>query len=78
MSGGWNKKGGGLFGYFDANDVNVLKFAYVYEKSWNLWKGEKSAEAMWKQIFQIQKYDLVNWKSKWNSNSKWEVISIKN
>ena len=22
---------------------------------------EKSAEAMWKQIFQIQKYDLVNW-----------------
>ena len=33
MSGGWNKKGGGLFSYFDANDVNVLKFAYVYEKS---------------------------------------------
>ena len=27
---------------------------------------EKSAEAMWKQIFQIQKCDLVNWKLKWN------------
>ena len=26
---------------------------------------EKSAEAMWKQIFQIQKYDLVNWKLKY-------------
>ena len=25
---------------------------------------EKSAEAMWNQIFQIQKYDLVNWS--WN------------
>ena len=22
---------------------------------------EKSGEAMWKQIFQIQKYDLLNW-----------------
>ena len=29
-------------------------------------ENEKSAEAMWKQIFQIQKYDLVNWKLKWN------------
>ena len=34
---------------------------------------EKSAEAMWKQIFQIQKYDPVNWKLKWNINPRWEV-----
>ena len=25
------------------------------------------AEAMWKQIFQVQKYDLVNWKLRWNT-----------
>ena len=26
----------------------------------------KSAEAMWKQIFQIQRYDPVNWKLKYS------------
>ena len=33
---------------------------------------------MWKQIFQIQKYDLVNWKLKWNNNPRWEINTIKN
>ena len=36
----------------------------------------KSAETMWKQIFQIQKYDLVNWKLKWNINPRWEINTI--
>ena len=39
---------------------------------------EKSAEAMWKQIFQIQKYDLVNWKLKLNINPRWEINTIEN
>ena len=37
---------------------------------------EKSAEAMWQQIIQIQKYDLVNWKLKWNINPRWEINII--
>ena len=37
---------------------------------------EKSAEAMWKQIFQIEKYHLVNWKLKWNINPRWEISNI--
>ena len=39
---------------------------------------EKSAEAMWKQIFQIQKYDLVNWKLKRIINLMWETNTIEN
>ena len=39
---------------------------------------ENYAEAMRKQIFQIQKYDPVNWKLKWNINSSWEINSIGN
>ena len=31
---------------------------------------EKISEAMWKRIFQIQKYDLVNWNLKLNINPK--------
>ena len=38
---------------------------------------EKSAEAI-KQTFQIQKYDLVNWKLKWNINPRWEINAIEN
>ena len=33
---------------------------------------------MWKQIFQIQIYNLVSWKLKWNINLKWEIDAIKN
>ena len=33
---------------------------------------EKSAEDMWKQIFQIQKCELVNWKLKWDMNILWD------
>ena len=32
----------------------------MHKQSCNLWKRENGAEAMWKQIFEIQKYDLVN------------------
>ena len=39
-------------------------------------KRERSAEAMWKQIFQIQKYDFANWKLKWNINPGWEIKTI--
>ena len=39
---------------------------------------EKSAEAMWKQIFQSQEYDLVNWKLKLNINPRWEINTIEN
>ena len=35
-----------------------------------------NAEAMWKQIFQIQKYYLVNWKLKLNINPRWEINTI--
>lgn len=40
----------GIFVYFDTNDVNVEKLAYVRA---NLWftKIKKSAEAIWKQYF---------------------------
>ena len=39
---------------------------------------EKSAEAMWKQIFQSQEYDLVNWKLKLNINPRWKINTIEN
>ena len=38
---------------------------------------EKSAGGMWKQIFQIQKYDLVNEKLKWNIDTGWEINTLK-
>ena len=41
-------------------------------------KREKSADAVWKQVFQIQKYDLVNWKLKWNIKPRWEINTIEN
>ena len=41
-------------------------------------KREKSAKALWKQIIQIQKYDLVNWKLKQNFNLMWEINTIEN
>ena len=56
--GSWNKRRG-LFVYFDPNDVIVSTFAYARRKLYFM-KREKSAEAMRKQIFQIQKYDLVS------------------
>ena len=34
---------------------------------------EKIAEIMWKNFFQIQKYDMVSWKLKWNINPRWEI-----
>ena len=39
---------------------------------------EKSAEDMWKQVFQNRKYNLVNWKLKWNVNTMWEINTIEN
>ena len=39
---------------------------------------QKINEIVWKQIFQIQKYDLVNWKLKWNINPKSEISTIEN
>ena len=39
---------------------------------------EKSVEALWKQIFQSQEYDLVNWKLKLNINPRWEINTIEN
>ena len=39
---------------------------------------EKSAEAMWKQIIQIQKDDLVKWKLKRSIKPRWEINTIKN
>ena len=41
-------------------------------------ESEKTAEAMWKQIVQIQKYDVVNWKLKWNIDPRWETNAIVN
>ena len=46
------------------NNVSVLKFVYVRTKLWFM-KKDKSAEAMWKQNHQIQKYDPVKWKFKY-------------
>ena len=31
-----------------------------------------------KRIFQIQKYDLLNWKLRWNINLRWEINTIEN
>ena len=39
---------------------------------------KKSAEAMRRQIFEIQKYNPVNWKLKWNFNTTWEINTIEN
>ena len=39
---------------------------------------EKSAEAMWKQIFSDSKIWPVNWKLKRNINPRWERNAIKN
>ena len=39
---------------------------------------EKRTEAMWKQICQIQKFDLVKWKLKWNIDPSWEINSTEN
>ena len=39
----------------------------MYEQSCNLWNGEKGAEAMWKQDFQIQK--------KWPDKLKFEILT---
>ena len=66
-----------VFDYFDPNDVNVSKFAYV-RTTFQFTEREKGAKAMWKQIFQIQKYDLVNEKLKWNNNPRWEMNTIEN
>ena len=48
------------------NNVSVPKFAYVRTKLWFMEK-DKSAEAMWKQNHQIQKYDPVKWKFKYRA-----------
>ena len=37
---------------------------------------EKRAGGLWKQNFQIQKYDLVNEKLKWNIDTGWEINTI--
>ena len=39
----------------------------LYEQS--LLKEKKSTEAMWRQFFHIEKYDLVNWQLEWNINT---------
>ena len=49
----------------------------LHEKILIYGKGD-NAEAMWKQIFQIQKNLLVNWKLKWNINPRWEIYTTEN
>ena len=77
INGGWNKQRGRLFVSFYSSDANISMFSNIRTKL-QFMEREKNAEAMWKQIFQIQKYDLVTWKLKWNINLTWEINTSEN